>query len=390
MVGPDEYPAPGTGMASWPAPGQPPAPSAPATPAQVPPLAPGQPAYGQPAYPQQGQPFPAPPQQPLGRLGPVHKPGAVPLRPLKLGDVLDATVRIVRHNPGATVGASLLIAALAVALPLLVSAVWGVSANPRFLEMLASDDSTAYTATAGDVAAFLVVVGSWILGIMVQSLGSMLVTGVAAHVTRAAALGGKLSLAQAWAATAGQRLRLVGLAFLLTAIMSGSAALYASAWVLVVTYTGGLAIALWALVSLPLVVAASMWFWVRVYTLAVPALAVENLSVGRAMGRALHLSHGSFWRLFGISLVVMLIVQVAASVLSTPVVLLSVVPLFVGMSEGAAFFLSLAIQFGGTVLATALFMPFLSVSQSLLHLDMRMRREAYDVELITRSGATAP
>ncbi len=65
---------------------------------------------------------------PTGMLGAAHKPGAMPLRPLGLGDIYDAAFRIIRFNPKATVGSAVLVAAVAMALPLLVTAAftWSV------------------------------------------------------------------------------------------------------------------------------------------------------------------------------------------------------------------------------------------------------------------------
>ena len=45
-------------------------------------------------------------------LGAAHKPGALPLRPLTLGDMYDAAFRIIRFNPKATVGSAVLVAAV--------------------------------------------------------------------------------------------------------------------------------------------------------------------------------------------------------------------------------------------------------------------------------------
>jgi Mg/Co/Ni transporter MgtE len=56
-------------------------------------------------------------------LGAAHKPGAMPLRPLGLGDIYDAAFRIIRFNPKSTVGAAVLVAAIAMAIPVLVTAV---------------------------------------------------------------------------------------------------------------------------------------------------------------------------------------------------------------------------------------------------------------------------
>ena len=70
--------------------------------------------------------------------------------------------------------------------------------------------------------------------------------------------------------------------------------------------------------------------------------------------------------------------------------MLSVVPLFMGLPEGTAFVVSMVVQFVGRRRGNGLVLPFIAVVASLLHLDLRIRREAYDVDLITRSGATAP
>ena len=97
-------------------------------------------------------------------------------------------------------------------------------------------------------------------------------------------------------------MRLLGLALLLTVGVFVAMAVYVGAWVVVVVYTDAVTIVAWAVLSLPLVVAAFAWYWVRLYTLSVPALAVENLGVNEALGRSLQLSRGSFWGRCGISL----------------------------------------------------------------------------------------
>ena len=56
-------------------------------------------------------------------LGAAHKPGAIPLRPLQLGDMYDAAFRIIRFNPKATVGSAVLVTAVAMLIPVLVTAV---------------------------------------------------------------------------------------------------------------------------------------------------------------------------------------------------------------------------------------------------------------------------
>src|SRR6478609_4763336 len=63
-----------------------------------------------------------PPSFAPGMLGAAHKPGAMPLRPLGLGDIYDAGFRIIRFNPKATVGSAVLVTAAAMAIPIVVTA----------------------------------------------------------------------------------------------------------------------------------------------------------------------------------------------------------------------------------------------------------------------------
>ncbi len=52
-------------------------------------------------------------------------------------------------------------------------------------------------------------------GAQLQSIGLLFVSGMIAHVSSAAAVGRKLTMAEAWAATRGKRWRLLVMAFLL-------------------------------------------------------------------------------------------------------------------------------------------------------------------------------
>ena len=48
----------------------------------------------------------------------AHKPGAIPLRPLVLSDIFDGAFRIIRYNPRATIGAAVLVSAVAMVVPI--------------------------------------------------------------------------------------------------------------------------------------------------------------------------------------------------------------------------------------------------------------------------------
>src|SRR3954447_18699635 len=229
-----------------------------------PPPAPSYSGYPPPAHPQQPPPpaawAPAP-----GMLGAAHKPGAMPLRPLSLGDMYDAAFRIIRFNPKATVGSAVLVSAAAMAIPVVITAVLTATMS------LSLDDSG--NADESSVVGVVGSLGSLGLGSILASFGTTLVTGMIAHVAAAAAVGRRLTLGVAWAATRGKRWRLVGLAVLLGLSMALLVAAYVVAWAIVVVAAGdrtGL-ILIWGLVTVPTFICLLVWFWVRVYYLPVPA-----------------------------------------------------------------------------------------------------------------------
>ena len=313
-----------------------------------------------------------------GMLGAAHKPGAMPLRPLSLGEVYDAAFRIIRFNPRATVGSAVLVAAVAMAIPVLVVSVltWtvGLTYDPTATEV--GDDELA-----GFVAAY----GSLGLGAVLQGLGLILVTGMVVHVTAAAAVGRRLSLGEAWAATRGRRWRLVGLAALLGAATVLVLLAFVVAVALVVTLAPTVVAVLLVVFSVPAMLAFLVWFWIRVYYLPVPALMVEDLGVFASIGRGFSLTRGGFWRIFGVAMLTFVIAGFAGQLLSLPFSIAGTVGA-VAVPTDLALFVTVIGTALAQVAATAFVAPFTSAVTSLQYLDQRMRKEAYDVELMRQAG----
>ena len=316
-------------------------------------------------------------------MGAAHKPGAIALRPLQLGDIYDAAFRIIRFNPQATVGSAVLVTAVAMLIPVVVTAVLTWSVN---LSLDPGSDGFTGEEAAGLVGAL----GSWVLGSLLQSLGLILVTGMVAHVTMAAAVGRKLTLGEAWAATAGKRLKLVGLVLLLGLMLVLLVALFVLTWVAVVmVLDSGAAIALFFLVSVPAFAAALWWFWIRIYYLPVPALMLEQVGVFGAIERGHALTRKAFWRVFGIALLTAIVAAIAGSILGVPVTLVMEALLSGGLdSQYAALSFSL-VNAVSSVVQAAFVAPFTAAVTSLQYVDQRIRKEAFDVELMTRAGITA-
>ena len=327
-------------------------------------------------------PMPGPPGSfPPGMLGAAHKPGALPLRPLGLGDIYDAAFKIIRFNPRATVGSAVLVAAVAMAIPVLATAVLSAAVD---LSLDRGSGDLTTTEAIGQVASY----GSLFVGGLLQSLGLVFVTGMIAHVTAAAAIGRRLSLGEAWAATRGSRWRLVGLSFLLGLVALAGLTVYVVLWVLAVVLLPVWAIVVFGLVSVPLFFAGASWFWVRLYYLPVPALMIERIGVFAAIGRGFRLTRRQFWRTFGIALLTVVLTGIASQVITVPFTLIGTIGGAAAGSTRYGVLLVVVANAIGSVVAAAFVTPFTSAVTSLQYLDQRMRKEAYDVELIARAGIT--
>jgi hypothetical protein len=316
-----------------------------------------------------------------GMLGAAHKPGAMPLRPLSLGDMYDAAFRIIRFNPKATVGSAVLVAAVAMAIPVVITAVLTATLSVSLDDT--GDDESSIVGVVGSL-------GSLGLGSVLASFGTILVTGMIAHVTAAAAVGRRLTLGEAWAATRGKRWRLVGLALLLglgpLLLLTG----YVLLWVLVVVAAGDSTalVVVWGLASVPAFVCLMLWYWVRVYYLPVPALMLEHVGILGAIGRGFRLTRKQFWRTFGIALLTFIVVLVAGSVLTVPIGIIGQIATFAAGTQYALLVLVVT-QAVSQVVSAAFVTPFTTTVTSLQYLDQRMRKEAYDVELMQQAGITA-
>ena len=314
-------------------------------------------------------------------LGAAHKPGAMPLRPLSLGDIYDAAFRIIRFNPKATVGSAVLVAAIAMAIPVAVSAALFFAVGATLDESGdAESNATALVGYAGSLG----------LGLVLSTFGTILVTGMISHVAGAAAIGRRLTLGEAWAATRGKRWRLIGLALLLGVSFGVLLSLYGLLWVLVVVAAGDNAapVVAWGLLSVPAFVALAVWFWVRVYYLPVPALMLEPVGIFGAIRRGYVLTRKQFWRTFGIALLTIVVVSIAAQIVGFPIGILAQIMIAVVGAKYALLILAIT-QALTQVVAAAFVTPFSASVTSLQSLDQRMRKDAYDVELMHRAGITA-
>ncbi len=141
---------------------------------------------------------------------------------------------------------------------------------------------------------------------------------------------------------------------------------------LILTHITALAV-IWGILGILALIAAEVTAWIR-FSLAAPAVVLERLGPVNALRRSWRLVTSSFWRLFGILLLTVIIVFVAGLVLQ--------IPFYVGRgllgSESAAGIILAGI---GGIIVGAITRPVLAGVTVLLYLDMRMRKEGLDLVL---------
>jgi hypothetical protein len=310
----------------------------------------------------------------------AHKPGAIPLRPLVLSDIFDGAFRIIRYNPQATIGAAVLVSAIAMVAPVLAGLATGSRGG-------LSTDTPVDSLSDSQVVDLLIALGGLLAGSQVQAVGLLFVSGMIAHVTSAAAVGRRLSMAEAWAATRGKRWRLLGMAVMLGLAVVVVVAL-AGLFLVALAVRGDASVAAIVLTALALgvvLVAGYLLFWVRLRALAVPTLMLEPVGVLGALRRAVRLSRRQFWRMLGILLLVTLVVGVAGSILRLPFTIAGQVFVSDGQTT-SGLLVYLLLTAVGTVISSAVLQPFSAAVSALLYLDQRIRKEGYDVELMSRAG----
>jgi hypothetical protein len=314
----------------------------------------------------------------------VHKPGVVALRPLTLGDLFDGAFTTIRRNPTAMVGLAAGVSTVFLVVPAVLTLVLAATGGLSFDRPAGSD---------GELSSLLASGGPTVLsylGTLFGALATVVLNGMLVRVVAEAVLGRRTTAGQAWMATRGRLLRLVGLTAVNTLVALLLLGLPVAAGVLA-GFTIGVGQGL--LVGVPLLVAgvvALAFLQVRCFLLAAPALVLERTGVLASMRRAGRLSRGQFWRLFGIQLLTMLVVGLVGEIIAVPLGLVGALgPLLVSGTAGA-----LLLVFAGylsQVVVSAVTTPFSSAVVALQYVDQRIRKEGLDVALIATSHqATQP
>lgn len=300
-----------------------------------------------------------------------HRPGIIPLKPLGVGDVFDASTKHVRRNPGPVLGLSALVNAAAIVPAVLLGI--GVLTGAWYQRSGAST-----VVNAQGAAALLQGAGT--------AFATFALTGVLAPTVAEAVLGRRIDFAEARRAVRPRLLPVLGAAVVGCAVLTVP-------WAVLV---GGVALA--AMGSVPLVIVVTLglgaaatgtvaWLLPKVL-LAPAAAALERLGTRSAVRRAWGLSRGRYWSILGVtllagalSLLLFLVLQVPVSLLARLLVDLLGLPF--SLRPGADQLATALATLTSAILVT----PFLATTVILQYVDARMRKEGLDLVLLRSTTA---
>lgn len=349
-------------------------------------------SYGQPYAPppQQHQPYgsgPQTPYQPQPQPGygsmpaaPALRPGIIPLRPLRLGDILDGTIKLIRSNPKAVLGLSA-VAALLAAIPLAVGQAFVLnSLGGALTGPTSAAEAEALTGVYGVAAQY----GGTLISYAIQFVAVTLLTGVLTRILGRAVFGGNISAGEAWQLTKRRIPALFGVVALMSVIMLVPVVVFVLLMVAITLYASASAGLVLGLSLLFIVVFVCYYLFFRTrFALASPAVVLEGKGPIEAMRRSWHLVSGDFWRVLGIMLLTSLLVGLVAGVLSVPFTIAGTLLGMLGTGTAANAIVSAVLIAAGATVGAMITYPFEAGVAGLLYADRRMRSEAFDLVLQT-------
>jgi len=272
------------------------------------------------------------------------------LRPLDIGDVLDETFQVYRRGivPLITTMALAIVPSTLLLTGAAILMGFGVGFGQSTFENLSREAAIALIG-AGIVAALVIVI-LWIATIAAQ----LLATGAVVRIASNTILGQPLSIRDAYREALGHfgSLSLVGICV-------------------------GLAVGLLFITCIGIPVAIYLGLG---WSLTFPAIMLEGWGAFGSMRRSSELVDGHRWRLLVVFVLIMLIQWLLLSIPGGLIAALSAGVLF--LSGGSAF-VELGMQVIQTVVQTAgqvLFTPIGHITATLLYYDLRVRKEAFDLQ----------
>lgn len=314
-----------------------------------------------------------------------------PLRPLGLGEILGASVRIYRLRARSVLGVAAIVYGVAF---VIMTFATGASMVPMLGDMQATlEDPEAVPAGMSSVRDIVLIVVSSVITGIISLVSAALVTAALTRVALGEAVGTPVSSAEMWVTMRRKGLPAMVVSLLIGVLCSVVFVVVLGLAMLPLILLGEPTVltVVFLLLGLVLAVLGVLWVFARTL-LAIPALVLEDTGILGALRRSLEMTRGRrLWRVLGIglllSLLYMVAVQVIAGVVSTVAVIAYVAILLISGFEALllGMIVLTVLTMLGSYVATVLLAPFLSAGFVAIYADGRMRHEAWDVELIRRA-----
>lgn len=307
----------------------------------------------------------------------VPKPGIIPLRPLRFGDIVNGAFGAIRANPGVMFGMSFVVM-------LLVAAVGGLVTYFTGQQILyqPSPDTTLDEFWATVLPSVMPLLVPLLFGV----LATTVLSGLIVLAVSRAVLGRVLGPGAVWKQVRGRipaLLAVTVLAYLLQLLPTALAISLLAGLATLMRDSGwdpGAAFILLAALGI-VGLLGTAYLSIRLL-FAAPVLILEKSTIGTAIKRSLALTRRAFWRIFGIVLVTGILAGVVSGFISgfitVPLMAFLTLASEPGQDLPPA---AVALLYLGQALASTFTVPFTAATTSLLYIDQRIRRESLDVEL---------
>jgi hypothetical protein len=271
------------------------------------------------------------------------------LRPLSLGEILDRTFSLYRRHFLLFIGITAIPQLLILAVHLAQLLFFGYIGTTRV-------DPTR-TALSGGMAAGALLSG--LLATVVYLAAYLYAQGGTVYAVSELYLGRTTTIGESLGRMRGQAMNLFG-----------------------VTLLNGIAI----VVGLILLIVPGIWLACRLIV-CVPAALLEDLGARDSLERSYRLTEDRAGWAFVIYLVYFIVAIIAASIFSYPFEFMMVLSVRTH-PDSVRMWLALA-QVGNSVVNT-LIAPILLIATAIFYFDLRVRKEAFDLQLMMNPGGTAP
>ena len=225
---------------------------------------------------------------------------------------------------------------------------------------------------------------SSLAGAVASGLASILLSGLLTVIVGRAVFGAGITIGEAWRRLKGRFWALIGFTLLegVGAVLLVAAVFGLIFWIGIAANTTAAIV-----IGFPLglgLAAVLIYFWTKL-TFAPPLIVLERLDIFAAIERSFRLVKNDFWRVFGIRLLAVIVVQLIAGAVAIPFSVGGQILLMAASSTAITMTAFVLLSIGGAI-AQIITAPFDAGVVVLLYTDRRIRAEAFD--LVLQTGVT--